>query len=248
MNNPLAGKTVLITGGSHRIGKAIALSFAAEKANCVIHCLPKNRERADALSAEIKALGVKAHVLSADFSKPAGTRKIFPSLQKKGIRIDYLIHNASVFEKSRLLEITTEQLSYDLSVNTFSALILAQGFVGQTRNGVIINILDTRISGYDREYTGYLLSKTMLSRLTRLMAVEFAPGIRVNAVAPGIILPPEGKNSAYLKKIQKRTLLGRHGTTGHVTDSILFLVKNDFITGETLFVDGGEHLKQGHNG
>jgi pteridine reductase len=84
----------------------------------------------------------------------------------------------------------------------------------------------------------------MLFHLTRMMALEWSPGIRVNAVAPGIILPPRGKGPAYLNKIRRRTLLDKHGDIKNITDSVLFLLKNDFITGETLFVDGGEHLKR----
>jgi NAD(P)-dependent dehydrogenase (short-subunit alcohol dehydrogenase family) len=245
MFNSLANKTALITGGGHRIGRAIALSLAAEKVNCVIQSLPGSGKDTPEVLKEIRAKGVEAHGIRADFSKPDGAVKIFPALREQGIRIDYLVNNASTFEKSRISDI--DRLGAALTVNTFGPLVLARDFAGQSESGAIVNILDTRISGYDVEYAGYTMSKIMLLHLTRMMALEWSPGIRVNAVAPGIILPPRGKGPAYLDKIRHRTLLDRHGSTKNITDSVLFLLKNDFITGETLFVDGGEHLKR-HDG
>ncbi len=242
MTNSLANKTALITGGGHRIGRAIALSLAEEKVNCVIQSLAGSGRDASEVLKEIRAKGVEAHGIRADFSKPGGAGKIFPALRKQGIRIDYLVNNASTFEKSRISDI--DRLEAALAVNTFSPLALARDFAGQCRSGAVVNILDTRISGYDIEYAGYSLSKIMLFHLTRMMALEWSPGIRVNAVAPGIILPPRGKGPAYLNKIRRRTLLDKHGDIKNITDSVLFLLKNDFITGETLFVDGGEHLKR----
>jgi NAD(P)-dependent dehydrogenase (short-subunit alcohol dehydrogenase family) len=244
MPDTLFGKTALITGGGHRIGRAIALSLAQEKVNCVIQSLPEHGESAAEVVREIKTAGVEAHVVRADFSKPGGAEKIFPALRKRDIRIDYLINNASIFEKSGIFEIGIKQLAATLTVNAFGPLILARGFVRQTRVGAIVNILDTRVSGYDTEHAGYSLSKTMLLHLTEMMALECAPGIRVNAVAPGLILPPKGKTNSYLKEKRHRNLLDRHGCTKNVTDSVIFLLKNDFITGETLFVDGGERLKK----
>jgi pteridine reductase len=247
MDDTLAGKTALITGGGHRIGRAIALSLAEEKVNCIIQSLPEHGESAAEVAEEIRAKGVEARVIKADFSKPGGAEKIFAALKKQKIEVKYLINNASMFEKSRLFEIDMKRLHSILSVNTFSPLILVRGFVRQTRRGAVINILDTRISGYDAKYAGYGLSKTMLYHLTQMMALECAPGIRVNAVAPGLILPPKGKGQVYLEKNRHRTLLNTYGSIKNITDSVIFLLKNDFITGETVFVDGGERLKQNRN-
>ena len=244
MPDTLFGKTALITGGGHRIGRAIALSLAQEKVGCVIQSLPEHGESAAEVVREIKTAGVEAQVVRADFSKPGGAETIFSALKKRNIRIDYLINSASTFEKSGIFDIGIKQLAAALTVNAFSPLILARDFVRQTQTGVIINILDTRISGCDTEHAGYFLSKTMLFRLTEMMALECAPGIRVNAVAPGLILPPKGKTNSYLEEIRHRNLLNRYGCTKNVTDSVIFLLKNDFITGETLFVDGGERLKK----
>jgi NAD(P)-dependent dehydrogenase (short-subunit alcohol dehydrogenase family) len=237
-----AGKTALITGGGHRIGRAIALSLAKEGVNCVLQSLPQS-DASETLE-QISAKGVVAHGIRADFSKAGEAARIFSILRKRKIHVDFLINNASIFEESRLFDISADRMDATLAVNTFSPFILARDFARQAETGAIINILDTRIAGYDTGHAAYAISKTMLFHLTRMMALECAPGIRVNAVAPGIILPPPGEGPGYMRKIRKRTLLGTHGSLDNVTDSVLFLLKNDFITGETLFVDGGENLKR----
>jgi NAD(P)-dependent dehydrogenase (short-subunit alcohol dehydrogenase family) len=242
MASAWADKTALITGGGHRIGRAIALSLAKKGVNCVVQSLPQS-DASETLD-QIRAAGVEAHGIRADFFKAGEAAKIFSILRERKIQVDYLINNASIFEESRLLDIPADRMDATLAVNTFSPFILARDFAKQADTGVILNILDARIGGYDTGHAGYAISKIMLFHLTRMMALECAPGIRVNAVAPGIILPPAGEGPGYLKKIRGRTLLGTHGSIHNITDSVLFLLKNDFITGETLFVDGGENLKR----
>ncbi|MFW6158915.1 MAG: SDR family oxidoreductase, partial [Planctomycetota bacterium] len=112
----------------------------------------------------------------------------------------------------------------------------------QGRDGAIVNFLDTRVVAYDREHVAYHLSKRMLFSLTRMMALEFAPAVRVNAVAPGLILPPPGRDRAYLERLKSSNPLNRVGTLGQVTEAVLFLLGNEFVTGQVVFVDGGQHM------
>jgi pteridine reductase len=130
-----------------------------------------------------------------------------------------------------------------MRVNTFAPLVLGRAFIKQKRVGAIVNFLDTRMTGYDRDHSAYQLSKLSLSSLTKMMALEFAPCVRVNAVAPGPILPPLGKDSAYMERLASTNPLHRIGNLGDVTGAVLFLLKSTYITGQVLYVDGGYHLK-----
>ena len=108
-----------------------------------------------------------------------------------------------------------------------------------------MNLLDARVTAYDRQHASYHVSKRVLLTLTRMLAMELAPRIAVNAVAPGLILPPKGQDESYLQKLLDSNPLHRHGDPSDVTDAILFLVTSRFITGQILYVDGGYHMK-GH--
>jgi NAD(P)-dependent dehydrogenase (short-subunit alcohol dehydrogenase family) len=103
-------------------------------------------------------------------------------------------------------------------------------------------MLDSRIAGLDMSHVAYILSKRALAALTEMMAVEFAPGIAVNGVAPGLILPPPGKDEAYLDELAKGLPLKRHGNPGDIADAVMYLLRSDFVTGQVIFVDGGRRL------
>jgi NAD(P)-dependent dehydrogenase (short-subunit alcohol dehydrogenase family) len=115
-------------------------------------------------------------------------------------------------------------------------------------HGKIINLLDTRIQGYDRAHVAYILSKHMLAVLTKMCALEFAPAITVNGVAPGLILPPPGRDQGYLEQLAHATPLKRHGSPEDITRTAVYLLTSDFVTGQIIFVDGGRHLLEDGNG
>ena len=106
-----------------------------------------------------------------------------------------------------------------------------------------MNLLDSRITDYDREHAAYHLSKRMLFALTRMLALELAPRTIVNAVAPGLILPPEGKDEDYLRRMAHTVPLNRHGDAGDIEQAVLFLLRCEFVTGQVIFVDGGRHME-----
>jgi NAD(P)-dependent dehydrogenase (short-subunit alcohol dehydrogenase family) len=107
----------------------------------------------------------------------------------------------------------------------------------------VVNLLDTRIQDYDKNHVSYHLSKRGLMSLTKMTALEWAPQVRVNAVAPGLILVPEGEGEDYLKKLANTNPMQTVGNVGNITDAILFLIRNEFVTGQIIYVDGGRHLK-----
>jgi pteridine reductase len=239
---PLAGQTALITGGALRMGRAISLALARQGANIVIQ-FAASATAAEALAAEIAASGVKACVVGADLASAQQAAGLWDRATKQAGPIDILINNASVFEESSLQSFAPEELAHDMQINAVSPLLLARGFFAQGRAGSIINLLDARIADYDRTHAAYHLSKRMLYSLTRMMALEFAPQVRVNAVAPGLILPPVGQDESYLQKLASTNPLNRYGRPADIAEAVLFLLMSPFITGQVIFVDGGRHLK-----
>jgi NAD(P)-dependent dehydrogenase (short-subunit alcohol dehydrogenase family) len=130
-----------------------------------------------------------------------------------------------------------------MQINAWAPLVLGRDFARVAGKGKIINLLDTRLCGYDFKHVSYILSKHSLYVLTRMMALEFAPGITVNAVSPGLILPPPGKDADYLLELARTLPLAMHGGPEDIVEAVLFLLRSDFITGQVINVDGGRHLK-----
>ncbi len=243
----LRGQTALITGAAKRIGEQIALALAAEGVNIVIH-YRRSAKEADDLRRRIMDQGVQAWSVGADFENPAEYETLISRTLSTAGSLEILINSASIFLPDSIQNIDFPSLVRHLQVNAWVPLILGREFKNRTERGKIINLLDTRISGFDPAHTAYILSKQALAVLTRMMAVDFAPRFTVNAVAPGLILPPSGKDQSYLDRLAETIPLKRHGSPGDVAEAVLYLLKSDFITGEVLFVDGGRHLMETNHG
>jgi len=239
----LKGKTALVTGAARRIGKAIAHTLAENHVNVIVHyCSSTDKDMDEALT-DINAPGVETWKFQSDFSNIDNVDSFFDKIQSSIGTVDFLINNASVFSPSKLTTLSTQELNHTLAINSIAPFRLSQHIAKQKNEGSIINILDSRVKQYDMNYAAYQLSKNMLYHMTEMMAVEFAPQIRVNGIAPGIILPPEGKDESYIQKRTHRNLFNRSGKLSDITDTVLFLLSNTFITGEVLFIDGGQNLK-----
>ncbi len=238
----LAGQTALISGGARRLGAALTLALARAGVATVVHY---NASKEDALRTveAARAMGVRAWALQGDLSNHA----IAASLVEEAIQIagpiDYLINNASIFDETTFADTTPDAVHENVAINAVAPMLLARSFAAQERQGAVLNMLDTMIMDYDKRHVPYHLSKRMLQALTRIMALEFAPRIRVNAVAPGLILPPAGYDNAYLEQLAHTNPLQRYGSPADITDAALFLLRAEFICGQTLYVDGGRHLK-----
>jgi len=241
-NEYLAGKTALITGAAKRLGAATALALAHRGANLVLHYNTSAEPMAE-LARQASALGVKVWTLSADLADVDAAAVLFPRAVEAAGPIDFLINNAAVFPDNRLADLTPDDLYGNININALAPLLIARCFAAQQRPGAIVNFLDTRIVDADKRHAAYHLSKRMLFTLTRMMALEFAPGVRVNAVAPGLILPPPGEDEDYLERLASTNPLGRYGSPHDIAEAVLFLLCSDFITGQVLFVDGGRHLR-----
>ncbi|MCP4600393.1 MAG: SDR family oxidoreductase [Proteobacteria bacterium] len=236
------GRTVLITGSAQRIGRATALDLAKRGMNVVIHYHTSNNAAED-LVEKIRDFGQNAWAVQADLSDPSEAEALISQSVERSGHIDVLINSASVFPRSRITDFTKKDLELNIQVNAFSPLILSRAFAAQTVKGVIINFLDSRITDYDKEHAAYHLSKRMLFTITRMLALELAPGIRVSGVAPGLILPPPGEDMNYLERKKHSLPLERFGDLESIVETVRFLIAGDFVTGQVIFVDGGRHLR-----
>ena len=236
------GKTALITGAGKRVGKATALALAKHNVNLVLH-YRSSRDEAEVVASECRSMGVESWIVRADLSDPEQARGLLEKAAKDAGPIQILVNNASIFTKSQLMDFSLQALEDNIQVNAISPLLIGRSFVKQGCNGAIINFLDTRITEYDVDHAAYHLSKRMLFTLTRMMALEFAPSVRVNAVAPGLILPPPGEDIAYLQNLAHTNPLNRIGSPAGITGAVLFLLNSEFVTGQVIFVDGGYHMK-----
>lgn len=237
----LKGKVALVTGAAKRIGYAISIELAKQGVDIIIHH-SKSQNEARKLLDEVTSLGVKAWLIGADFASPKSCYELIEHAYEKSGKIDILINNASIFSEDSIDEIMAEDLSSSLLINAWTPFLLGRNFSGKTEYGKIINLLDTRIEGYDFNHFAYYVSKRMLEILTKSMALKLAPRISVNGIAPGLILPPKDKDYSYMEQKKNTVPLRKYGSPSDVVETILFLLRSDFITGQVVYVDGGKHL------
>lgn len=238
--------TALITGSAKRIGRAIALACADNGMNVVVHY---NRSVTDAYDcvALCRKKGVSAWPVAADLGTDDGiTKLIDDAVAASGKTLSVLVNNASIFPESTLADMTFDDLVESVRINAWAPLLLSRTFAARAVSGrrrCIVNILDNRTcGGRDGGHAAYLLSKRMLASMTLLCALELAPVVRVNGVAPGLILPPAGKTDAYLDKLKNGVPLQAHGSPSDIAAAVVFCVNSPFLTGEIITVDGGKHL------
>jgi len=246
----LTGKVALVTGAGRGIGRAIAKALAQEGASLVLHHLESAQGAAEAAEAAGR-LGVPTLVARADVSLAAAVRNMFEEIHRTFGRLDILVNNAGVFSRVPLLEVAEAHWDRVLDVNLKGTFLCAQAAARvmlAQQSGAIVNLasgggLSPR-PGYETS-APYAASKAGVIMLTRRLALELAPHVRVNAVAPGIIESRPGWSEDVRKRLGAVSLLGRIGTPEAVAAAVVFLVTDDAasITGHTLVVDGGTVLR-----
>lgn len=234
--------TAIVTGGAKRIGRSIAIALAKKGYDIVLHYNISLTE-AEEVAKEIEKAGKRCRLLSCDFNDMEQVALFIPKAFELFSNCNLLINSASIFERARLMDTNQELFDRHFNINLKTPLFLSRYFANYAKTGQIINILDTKVSRTLIEYFAYTLTKKALLEFTKMAAKELAPNIRVNGVCPGLILPPPGKDEEYLNKLSKNIPLQRKGNLESVVSAISFLIDNPFITGEYIFVDGGEHLK-----
>ena len=240
----LAGKTALVTGAAKRLGRAAALALARQGVNVAVH-YHQSEHAAQALCDEIQSMGVGGWAIAADLSDSDQAERLFQEAVARAGVVDILVNNASIFKEDTLWEATVAAIWENQRVHAVAPLLLARALAQQDKPAHIINLLDTRVAVYDRKHVSYHLSKRALLTLTRMLALELAPMIAVNAIAPGLILPPAGEDESYLEKLAHCNPLNRYGGPEDIAETLLFLLRSRFITGQVIYVDGGYHMK-GH--
>ena len=235
-------RTALITGSAKRLGAAVAHALAKKGVHLALH-YNHSREAAEGLAESLETLGVRTALVQGDLADADAVKRIFHDAVAALGPIDILINNASIFPEDVLGEADRESVHENVDINALAPMMLGQCLAAQQRNGVIINFLDTRIQDYDYKHVSYHLSKRMLYTLTRMQAVEYAPKIRVNGVAPGLVLPPAGKDETYLKDLASTNPLHSYGGPEDIVDAVLYLLDATFVTGQVLYVDGGRNLR-----
>jgi len=229
----LQGKIALVTGGAHRLGRALALALAEAGCDIALHYHASAGPAADT-AGEIRSLGRRAVALPADLSS---------TQQIEGL--DILINSAAILEAVDLLDVseTDWQRTIDLNLKAaFFCLQQAARRMQRRGGGSIVNISDVAGLRPWARYPIHSISKAGIEMLTQVAALALAPDIRVNAVAPGPVLRPERMSAERWRSLGSRLPLQRTGTPDDITQAVLFLLRNDFMTGETITVDGGDRL------
>ncbi|WP_340102561.1 SDR family NAD(P)-dependent oxidoreductase [Rhodohalobacter sp. 8-1] len=233
-------KFALITGAADRIGKSFALALAKMDYNIFLH-YNTSKEKAEDTATLIEKMGQTCILKQANFKKEEQVTQYIADCCHEG-DLEILINNASNFIESNFETVGSTLLDDLYTVNFKAPYILTKQFASQCRKGLIINMLDTKIKQYKTKHLDYLLTKKSLEDFTYLSATHLAPDIRVNGIAPGLILPPEDKSDDYLEEMAKGIPLQKRGDLEHLVQALKLLVENPFITGEVITVDGGEHL------
>ena len=241
------GKVALITGGA-RIGVAIADALASRGAHVAVS-YRSSKESAEETVAKVTAHGVKALAIPADVTQPSEIASLVATVKRDLGRLDILINMASVYTRTPLEQLGEEpwraSLETDLG-STYRLSLAAAPLMHAQGTGRIINFSDwLSASGRPRykEYLPYYVAKAGVVGLTQALALELAPHILVNAIAPGPILRPAGMSDEGEREVRQVTPLGRWGGPEEIAKAALFLVETDFVTGECLRVDGGRHLR-----
>jgi NAD(P)-dependent dehydrogenase (short-subunit alcohol dehydrogenase family) len=240
-----AGKVALVTGAARRLGRAIARGLAEAGASIAVHH-HDSPEPAEEAVQEFRRLGVRAEVFQADLTDTAQISALFAQIDEAFGRLDILVNSAARFEKKAVHEITPADWARTLDLNLRAPFFCSQNaarLMQREEGGVIINIADVSSFQPWPGYAHHSISKAGLVMMTRVLARALAPDIRVNAVAPGPVLPPDDLTEEDLQELAGLTVLKRLGAPDDVNRTVLFLVSSDYITGETIVVDGGKMLR-----
>jgi NAD(P)-dependent dehydrogenase (short-subunit alcohol dehydrogenase family) len=234
----IEGRVALITGAAKRIGREVAIELARRGARIAVHYRSSASEAAE-------VAGDMGAVFQADLTNPAAIETMFRDIEDRFGRLDILINSASVFSPATLDDATPEHWDVQMDTNAKAPFFVAQHAVRLMRQsgaGKIINMVDVAGEVIWTSYLPYSVSKAALVAVNRGLAKACAPEIQVNAIAPGPVLFPDYYTEDQKRIAIDRTLLKRAGSPRDIVNAVVFLIENDYITGEVIHVDGGRHL------
>ena len=244
MTTNLEGKVALVTGAARRIGKAIALALAGEGMDVLVH-YGGSADEAENTVGEISAIGVRAYKAQANLARPEDIEQLIATVKRHFGRLDVLVNSASTFDNKKFDDVTLDDWEHVMAINLRAPFYLGQlgaRLMTGTGGGTIVNIADLTSKRPRRTFPVHSISKAGLVTLTQVMALSLGPDIRVNAIAPGAILPPTTLDDERWEQLGSGLPLQRTGDPQNVQNAVLFLVKDDFVNGHVLVVDGGELL------
>lgn len=240
----IGGKVAIVTGGAVRLGKALALALAERGGRLIVH-YGSSAGPAQETVRQIQDMGSDALAVQADLSRSGQARSIVERAVAHFGQVDILVNSAAIFEPGNWDDTTEANWDLHFAINLKSPFFLSQAFalhVGRERPGHIVNIADWRGARPGAGHVAYTLTKAALIAMTKSLAQALAPNIQVNAIAPGLILPPPDQDQAYLERWAHTIPAQRAGSPAEVAKTLIFLLQSDFVTGELIFVTGGQHL------
>lgn len=240
----LRGRNALVTGAGIRLGRAIAFGLIRRGVNVAVHYF-HSAPGARSTAVEGEAGGVKVALLEADVSDAVQAEALAGRASAALGGLDIVVNSAAIMERRPLAEVTPADWDRTMDLNLRGAFFVAKGAasVMAEKGGAIVNMAD--IAAFERwkQYPAHCISKAGIVAMTELLAKTLAPKIRVNAVAPGAVLLPEDWSAGARARVVGSTPLGRLGSPGDVVGAVLFLLEQEYVTGETLVVDGGRLLR-----
>jgi pteridine reductase len=241
----LRGRIALVTGAGRRVGRAIATALGARGMHVAVH-YNGSAEGARETAADIQRAGGKATLFQSDLSNPSAPTALVDEVAHTLGGIDVLVNSAAIMQRTPLESVTPAEWDATFAINSrapFFASIAAHRHMA-SKGGAIVNIAD--LAGLETwpAYIPHGLSKTVVVQMTKSLAKTLAPAVRVNAVAPGVIMLPEGWKEDVGERLRKTTPLKRLGSANDVAGAVIYLVEADYVTGETLVVDGGRHVRR----
>jgi pteridine reductase len=239
----LAGRVALVTGAGKRLGRAVALRLASEGADVAVH-YGKSEAEAREVVGEIEKMGRRASAFSAELTDVQAIQKLVQSAASRFARLDILVNCAANFLETKFGE--TNEATWDASLDTnlkapFFCAQAAAPHLAKSGRGVIVNFADIGgLLGWT-EFLPHSISKAGVIMLTRILAKELGPAVRVNAIAPGTITMP-GDPPEWQSDFIRRAPLKRTGRSEEIADAVMYLIGAEFVTGQVLVVDGGRTL------
>ncbi len=240
----LKGRRALVTGAGVRLGRALASALMRKGVHVAIHYHGSEAGAKDA-AAEGSRLGVKTALVAADLSDAAAAQELAARAREALGGLDILINSAAIMEKQAVSEVTPADWERTMNLNLRGSFFAAQGAAAAMggAGGAIVNIAD--LAAFERwsGYAVHVISKAAVVVMTELMAKSFAPLVRVNAIAPGAVLLPEEWDKTTRRGFAESTPLGRLGSVDDVAGAMFYLLENEYVTGETIVVDGGRRIR-----
>lgn len=231
-------KSAVVTAGARRVGRQLCFHLAKLGYDIALH-YNSSKTEAEETKCEIEELGRRCELVQADLRTRDGIESLIPRAQTVLGNLKVLVNNASVWEAGSFSQSSYGELSDNLHIHLYAPYILTRDFSNTVQDGSVINIIDSNITRHNSDKFAYLLTKKALYDFTLMAAAELAPRIRVNAIAPGLVLVPEAdKGTAQPGK----NPLQRPGSPDDVSKALEFLITHEHLTGQCIYVSGGKHL------